>query len=171
MKGMLARTFFSILLLSVFIFVEHADLLAQGSGGTINRTFGLGTSVQLKPREIYVPVWVSQQMLIIPEIGLRNQENIGTELQLGLSLKYLLTMARLAPFIGLRGFTQLGLPENGPSTTALAFALLFGAEFFLHNQFAFCVDAGVQVWIPDSALINQYRIIETCTRLMVFAYF
>lgn len=170
MNGMLTRTFFSVLLLGVFVFVEQGDLLAQGSGGTINRTFGIGTSVQEKPRQIFVPVWVSQQMLIIPEFAVYNVEKAGTDLQLGLSLKYLLTMARLAPFIGLRGYTQLGLPENGTSTTALAFALLFGAEFFLHNQFAFCIDAGVQVWIPDSAL-NQYRVIETCSRLMVFAYF
>ncbi len=164
-----------IILIVFLFFVLVAVCFAQEKE---DRTIGLAAIFQESQLDINLPFWMAKKVVLSPAIGFTYVQGDagGFDLVTGMALKYYPRLARVSPYMGIRGgvFTFFPGDQEDSETDYLA-GLFFGGELFLTHQFSFGVEAQVNASFsgpgslrfgnPDGMTVN------TATAVFASVYF
>jgi hypothetical protein len=136
---------------------------------------GLTASLQNSQLEILVPIWVNEQFVLTPAIGVSHVSDYLTDFGFGMVFRHNLRVGEAVPYIGIRWGALLASPEEGDGTFDMVFGPLVGGEYFLRDKLSVGVEAQLNIAQSDE---NSYRFnnpdgtnINLATAVMATFYF
>lgn len=131
-------------------------------------TIGLSGSLQSSQTIIALPIWLTPQVTLAPNLGFTVREDARDDLILGAEAHFYTRRARVAPYLGPRLLILIADPDtNADTRTDLLLGGLGGAEFFLTSQFSFSVEGQLNVRFND----NRGNTFGTGTAVRATVYF
>ncbi len=121
-------------------------LIAFNSYSQEKRTVGISGSIQGSQFGIMIPVWVGEKIVLAPMVGIKYSENVGSDIDLGISSRFYFKNEKLAPYAGIKLGTIINKPSSenefgNEENVDLLFGLAFGAEYFITENLSFGIEA------------------------------
>ncbi|MEM9050754.1 MAG: hypothetical protein AAGC47_01775 [Bacteroidota bacterium] len=142
---------------------------------------GLSATVQAEQFGLLVPVWLSDDIALVPSVRLNYADGLGTDLAVGLSLRDYLREGKVRPYFtpgvaALFSFVDDSEDElEDASTLDWVLGMAIGGEYFLDPRFSFGVELGLAGYWSDE---NSNRFgnpdsfgINTSAAVLVNVYF
>ena len=144
----------SIILTFSFLFVllQFNDSFTQDKSNV--RKFGLASAIQDNQLDIVMPIWFAQKTVVAPALSVLWVEDGGTDLGLGLVLRFYGNIKKVTPYFGGRFGAMLLSLEDQDTVVDYFAGVLFGGEFFLHPQFSIGIEAQANATFSDDESIR-----------------
>ena len=143
---------------TVFSFNSFAQNSENSDEAAVRRTVGLSANIQNSEAGITVPIFLSQQFVLAPAVGIFYAEGVATDISLGIMPKYYFESGRFAPYAALRFGAILNKPtpeiSHAKSSTALMAGIAFCAEYFPIPNFSFGVEGQLNFTKSDGGSVR-----------------
>ncbi|MCW9709082.1 hypothetical protein [Fodinibius salsisoli] len=116
-------------------------------------TVGLSASVQSSQTNIKVPIWVSEDIVIAPLVGLTHQDDNFTSINLGINPRFYQSLGNdFATYIGVQGILQNTSYDSDVDDDDSDFLIgaTGGGEYFLDEHFSLGVEGQLNFLLDDS---------------------
>ncbi len=121
-----------ITLLSGMLILFSSSLNAQSRTGLI----GASASLQDLQLDLNIPIWVGEQTVIAPSLGLVSISDRATDWGIGTAVRAYYNDKKVSPYAGARFGYFIFSPKNGDTITDFLFGLILGGEYFLDPRFS-----------------------------------
>lgn len=165
-----------------FLFIFLSSLIfAQETTESNHPKIGLAASVQAEQFGLLVPIWLKDDLVLVPTARFNYAETIGTDFAVGLSLRDYFRDGKVRPYFtpGLAAlFSFAADPDDlleDTSTLDWVLGLAIGGEYFIDPRFSFAVELGLNGYLSDE---NSNRFgnpdgigVNTAAAVLVNVYF
>lgn len=115
------------------------------------KTVGLSASLQGNQTNLSLPIWVTEDVVVAPVIGLVHEQDNFTTINLGVTPRFYRSLGNnFASYIGVQGILQYNSPEVGDDLTNFLIGATGGGEYFLDEHFSLGVEGQLNFLIRDS---------------------
>ena len=113
------------------------------------------------PGTVSLPIWLTDQFVLAPELGFISRENGQDALSVGADGRFFFRQGRVAPYAG-PGLRILNIEPPGPADgdSALVLSGFGGAEYFLANGFSFSVEGRLEILTGDNTVVTTAGVVR-----------
>ena len=114
-------------------------------------TLGLRASLQSGQSTLEIPIWVSDNLVVAPQVGIVNEEDNFTSLTLGVKPRFYQSLGNdYASYLGGLLALQLVSPDVGDEITDIQIGVNGGGEYFLDPRFSLGVEGRLNWLLRDN---------------------
>jgi len=142
---------------------------------------GLSASIQSEQFGLLIPIWLKDDLVLVPTARVNFAETIGTDLAIGFSLRDYFREGKVRPYFTPGIAALFSFAEDSDdlledsSTLDWVLGLAIGGEYFIDPRFSFAVELGLNGYLSDE---NSNRFgnpdgfgINTAAAVLVNVYF
>lgn len=150
------KSLLQIAVLSIFV---TSTALAQTGGNVALSTptagdVGIAASLQGEQLDVILPIWLGDNFVLAPAVGLVMADGLGTDLRLAAMARFYLRKSTVSTYIGPKIGAILFSPTSGSSTTDILVGGMLGGEYFLTSQFSLGAEVQLNAFFADDASVR-----------------
>lgn len=124
-------------------------------------TIGLTASLQANQVDIQAPLWLSEDIVVAPVVGIQSREDDFTTLRFGAKPKFYQSLDNnVAPYLAVQAIFEYTSPAVGDNETALQLGVGGGGDYFLNQHFSIGVEAQLNTRVADQNALSTGAVVN-----------